>query len=342
MHTLRIVPGVVSIPVPAVVPHVLLGVTPGQSIPRPPSRRYSPATHDNSTARCRRTCRRSLLESAPAMSHHGSSSHRSHRNPRRSVRRVRPRPVMSGPWKHGNVPVIGLVGGIGSGKSTVAGMLASRGAHVLDADAVGHALLDQTPSRESVVRRFGPEVLVARSSDSDTDSARIDRRVLGRIMFRDPRALKDLESILHPRMRRTFEQSIRRVVRRRSHPLVVLDAAVLFEAGWDDLCDATVFVESSAERRGQRVSVSRGWSEADLAARARHQWPLARKRSCSQRVIENYAGLDDLEGQVELCWKDWIRRSRSRARVRPVRPSRPAGPPRRPLPPSRGPLPPPA
>ncbi len=221
------------------------------------------------------------------------------------ARRPAPRRVV-GPWKHGRIPVIGLVGGIGAGKSTVAAALAGRGAAVLDADVVGHALLDQTPSREQVVARFGDEVLDA------SDPSRIDRRRLGRIVFAERESLRALESILHPRMRDTFERAIARFERKRQHEAVVLDAAILFEAGWDDLCDIVAFVEAPRELRQKRVAVSRGWDAATIDARERSQLPLDLKRSRADVVIRNDGDSGSLEADLERLWRQIKLRARSR------------------------------
>src|SRR5262249_14571831 len=114
----------------------------------------------------------------------GPAQHRRQAGPTARPRR--------GPWKRAQLPVIGLTGTIGAGKSRVATELAGLGAFVLDADQVGHALLDQRPARAEVVARFGPSVL-----DSDQPD-RVDRAALGRIVFADPQALRDLEAIVHP------------------------------------------------------------------------------------------------------------------------------------------------
>lgn len=216
------------------------------------------------------------------------------------------------------LPVVGLVGGIGAGKSTVAAALAERGAVVLDADAIGHALLDQTPSRELVVERFGEGVL------DPTDPSRVDRKALGAIVFADPAALKDLERILHPRMRRTFEKAIARASR-RSAQAVVLDAAILFEAGWDDLCDLVVFVDSPRDVRLARLAESRGWTAEQLEARERAQLALDEKRSRADMVVRNDGDASALGQDIEALW----------GRVRPRLRTRPSPPPDRPPPDGR-------
>lgn len=224
----------------------------------------------------------------------------------RYARRPSGQRSLPGPWKNGPVPVVGLIGGIGAGKSRVASGLASRGAAVLDADTIGHALLDQRPARTEVVKRFGQDVLSP--PESEGGDPRIDRNVLGRIVFAEPTARRALESILHPKMRATFEKAIRRVARRQEAPLVVLDAAVLLEAGWDDLCDVIVFVDAPEQVRRARLSESRGWSAADLAARQSAQWPLGRKREQADVILKNNGTAEDLEAQLGPLWKKLLRR----------------------------------
>ncbi len=152
-------------------------------------------------------------------------------------------PCSRGRWKHGSIPVIGLIGGIGSGKSLVSRQLEGFGAAVIDADAVGHALLGVPEIRAQIVEQFGRGVLEGPDADSYMDS-RIDRRALGKIVFADPAARRALEAILHPLMRGRFLEEIDRAVHGGAAGLVVLDAAILLEAGWDDLCDRIVFIDT--------------------------------------------------------------------------------------------------
>jgi dephospho-CoA kinase len=216
--------------------------------------------------------------------------------PRQRRTRIRPeatRPRVAGPWKHGPIPVIGLIGGIGAGKTRVSALLAEQGAFVIDADAVGHALLDQRPVRDQVVARFGKEILHRTPGDGPEDAAEgeasptIDRLALGAIVFADPAALRQLEAILHPKMRRTFERAIARTVRRGRARAVVLDAAILLEAGWDSLCDRILFVDAPRDIRLARLSATRGWSDETLARREAAQWPLDRKRDRADLIVLN-------------------------------------------------------
>jgi len=219
-----------------------------------------------------------------------------------------------GPWKHGPIPVLGLVGGIGAGKSLVAAELAARGASVLDADAVGHALLQQSPARDLVYARFGDEVL--------DPAGLIDRAALGAIVFSHPSARGDLEAILHPRMRKTFERAIGRAQRRGDVPAVVLDAAVLYEAGWSTLCDLAAFVDAPEDQRLARVAAQRGWTAEVLAAREAAQLPLDGKRSRAGLVVRNDAGPDELREQVDALWTRLQTPPRPKSRIGPRRPTR--------------------
>jgi dephospho-CoA kinase len=223
-----------------------------------------------------------------------------------------------GAWANGPIPVIGLVGGIGAGKSLAAAALAERGVRVLDADAVGHALLAQRPARERVVARFGPGVLRADEEGVEGSEPEVDRAILGRIVFADPVARRDLEAILHPAMRKTFERAIARAAR-AGLPGVVLDAAVLYEAGWDRLCDAVLFIDAPRDVRLARLATARGWSAGDLDAREAAQASLDSKRQRADRVLENADSPEALREAVLAWWSSFVpaRPSRGRAPARP-------------------------
>lgn len=219
-----------------------------------------------------------------------------------------------GRWKHGSVAVIGLTGGIGSGKSRVAAILGVRGAHVIDADAVGHQVLAEPDVIDRIEERFGAAVIGLVEGER-----RVDRRALGRIVFADARSRHELESIVHPVMRNRFEATIERAEAAGEASLIVLDAAILFEAGWALLCDKVIFVNAGAAVRLERVARTRGWTERELESREAAQWALPRKREAADWVINNESDEVALEHGIDRM-EQWLREkttwgSRQRAGV---------------------------
>ncbi len=164
--------------------------------------------------------------------------------------------------------VVGLVGRIGAGKSTVARLFAERGATVIDADALAHEVLDDPVVIREVVERFGAGVL--------DDEGHVHRGALAGLVFgRDGAgedSLRALEGIVHPRVRRRVAERLASIRERRaggaSPEFVVLDVPLLVQAGWDDLCDRLVIVDCEESVRRRRLA-SRGWSETQAIARDR-------------------------------------------------------------------------
>jgi len=162
--------------------------------------------------------------------------------------------------------VIGLIGRIGAGKSTVAARFAAHGAGVIDADRIAHEVLEEAEVRQQVVERFGPQVL-----DAD---GRIRRRAVAERVFgpetAHAEALESLEAIVHPRVRRRIAAEL--AARERSagsparHDVVVLDVPLLVQAGWADACDLLVVVECAEPVRRDRLAARR-WSAEEQAAR---------------------------------------------------------------------------
>ena len=190
----------------------------------------------------------------------------------------------------GYIPVVGIVGGIGSGKSSVALEVARlRNVLVIDGDKVGHDLLKAPDVRERIRNEFGKPVFNPDGS--------VNRRQLGRIVFgrsnecRQQKA--NLESILHPRIRRVFEQTISAVRTSGEAEAVILDAAVLLESDWESLCDAVVFIDADRPERLRRVSETRGWDDNELSRREESQFPVEKKRESADYVIDNSRGIEN-------------------------------------------------
>jgi dephospho-CoA kinase len=202
--------------------------------------------------------------------------------------------------------VIGLVGGVAAGKSTAAREFARLGAAVVDGDAIGHELLGAPGVERAIRRRWGAGVFaraerglpVRGRADSPRRAAAVDRAALGRIVFADPRELAALDRILHPRIRREMKRQIAAARGKACVPAVVVDAAVLFEAGWDDLCTAVVFVDSPACDRARRAAAGKGWDRASWRRREIAQISLDKKRQKSDYIIDNSSGVSRLREQV--------------------------------------------
>jgi dephospho-CoA kinase len=193
--------------------------------------------------------------------------------------------------------VIGLVGGVASGKSFVAAELERLGADVLNADRAGHEVLAQEDVKEAIRRRWGDKIF--------DGSEQVNRSALAQIVFAPPpdgpRELTHLEQITHPQI----EILLRQQMRQRTDAgvrAVVLDAPVLFKAGWDTLCDFIVFVEAPREVRLTRAQ-SRGWSEEEFDRRETAQELLPWKRSRADAVIDNGGSARRTAAQVEQLWR---------------------------------------
>ncbi len=177
------------------------------------------------------------------------------------------------------VPVVGLVGGIASGKTFVARQFASLGCEVVDADAIVHDLLGEEAIREEIRETLGEEALDA--------SGRVDRERLGRTVFADPEKRERLEGIVHPPTIERIREAVEAARRRPEAPAVVLDAPLILEKGLDRLCDRIVYIEAEEGVRQARARERRGWDASELARRERTQLPLKSKRARADYVIEN-------------------------------------------------------
>jgi len=191
-------------------------------------------------------------------------------------------------------PVIGLVGGVGAGKSTAAAELVRLGCALVDADAIGHELLRRKVVKRELRRRWGAGVF---SPDGE-----VSRKALAAAVFGSPDDLKALNRIMHPRMRREMERRIAKARRDPNVPAVVIDAAVLLEAGWDDLCSHVVFVRAPACVRARRVHASRGWDRKTWRSRENSQISLDRKAKRCYLAVVNSSSVSHLRRQVRTLF----------------------------------------
>lgn len=192
---------------------------------------------------------------------------------------------------------IGLTGGIGSGKSTVAAFFHELGAFVLDADKIGHAVLCLSEVKKVAEKRWGKHIFA--------NADEIDRRRLASIVFAQNEEgrenLRYLTDITHPLIKARIESEIEHS-RTGGEIVFILDAALLLESHWRKTVDKIVFVEARREIRLARC-LTRGWSEAEFSARENLQLPIEQKRACADWIIENNGDIAETRRQVAAIWK---------------------------------------
>ena len=188
-------------------------------------------------------------------------------------------------------PIIGLAGGIGSGKSTVARLFGEMGGLVLSADEhVREAYSD--PAVRSTLRSWWGDAVFDSSGE-------VDRKVLGRMVFENPEAKRRLEAYIHPIVAQKRQQAMEAAAGDAQVLIYVWDIPLLYEVGLDRDCDAVVFVDSPFEERLKRVKASRGWDEAELLRREKLQLPLDNKRRMSNYIVQNTADVGFARRQVQ-------------------------------------------
>ncbi|MBI5853002.1 MAG: dephospho-CoA kinase [Planctomycetes bacterium] len=195
--------------------------------------------------------------------------------------------------------VIGIVGGIASGKSTVAALFAEAGLETVDADQDARAVVEDPAILSALRARFGAAVV---TDDASPDRAGLDRAALARLVFTDPAARKDLERITHPAIRARILARI--AAAHAAGRSVLLDAPLLLEGPLHERCDAIVFVEASDSTRRTRA-LARGWTAEEWQQRETSQLPLALKRASATATIRNDGALDDTRRQVEQFLAAW-------------------------------------
>jgi len=185
--------------------------------------------------------------------------------------------------------VIGIMGAIASGKSTLAREFGRLGAKVVDADKIGHQVLERPETKRKVRATWGDTVF--------NDDGTVDRKRLGEIVFRDQRELERLSAIVHPPILEALRQEVA-----ASDVPVVLDAALLDEFTLTALCDHLVFVQASDSVRRERAARQRHWPPDEVQRRESFQNPKEAKREKADFVIENDGDLGQLRRNAERVW----------------------------------------
>ncbi|MBX3412308.1 MAG: dephospho-CoA kinase [Pirellulales bacterium] len=195
-------------------------------------------------------------------------------------------------------PVIGLMGGVASGKSLVARQFADLGATVLDGDRAGHAVLRLDEVKAALRERWGSNVF--------DDAGEVNRAAVAQRVFQPTdearRELEFLEGVTHPRIGEMLVSQLQQARDDRDVPAIVLDAPVMLEAGWSEICDKMVYVDARSELRLARAR-QRGWSEADFARREAAQVSLDTKRAKADVAIDNSGTPEETRAQVERFWR---------------------------------------
>ena len=196
--------------------------------------------------------------------------------------------------------VIGILGGVASGKSLVSSELARLGAGVLDADRAGHEVLRMPAIMAAARERWGDDIFGA--------DGQVDRKRLAKIVFspppEGPRQRKYLEELTHPEIGRLLERQAREMSEAGA-VAAILDAPLLLEAGWDKFCGRLIFVDAPRELRLRRA-LARGWSEKEFAVREGVQECLESKRGRADVVVDNSGLPEQTRDQVQRLWHSLV------------------------------------
>ncbi|MBA67167.1 MAG: dephospho-CoA kinase [Chloroflexi bacterium] len=196
--------------------------------------------------------------------------------------------------------VIGLIGGIGSGKSSVSAILNSLGVEVIDADKVGHEAY--TPNSEGwrkVISVFGQDIV---GSENE-----IDRKKLGGIVFSDPSEMEKLNKLMHPIIHNLVEEKIK-LLSNQGVKVVVLEAAILIEANWQDLTDEIWLAKSNQEVVIERVQLRNNFTREEIIKRIQSQMSNDEREKHSDIVIDNNGTIEQLEEKIKTLWQSRVNR----------------------------------
>jgi dephospho-CoA kinase len=186
-------------------------------------------------------------------------------------------------------PIIGILGGIGSGKSTVANQFANLGCAVIEADKIAHEVIEEQSIIDTVSSVFGSDVL---SSDGMIDRSKLAARV-----FEDSEQLEKLQNIVHPPVMETCRRLLHEYVSNPSVPAVILDVPLLLESRQENLCNVLIFVDCPTQQRFQRAA-KKGLTEEQIKKRENFQISLDKKRLIAHYTIKNNSDLSYLTEQV--------------------------------------------
>jgi dephospho-CoA kinase len=192
--------------------------------------------------------------------------------------------------KAGKKPIIGILGGIGSGKSTVAAEFVKLGCGLIDADKIAHELLEKKSVKEKIINLFGRNIL-------DSSEEKISRKKLADIVFTDSEKLSMLNGIIHPLVLKQVEELIEQFNQQNQVKAIVLDMPLLVEVGWEKRCDKLIFVDCEEKKRAERAK-RMDFDKNQLKIREIFQISLDNKATIADNTIVNNSGFSALVKQV--------------------------------------------
>ena len=193
--------------------------------------------------------------------------------------------------------LIGITGSIGAGKSCLVEYFRRRGAAVVDADQIGHRVIEEASVRRQLLEQFGEEII--------DDRGMLDRRQLGRKAFSDRYSYERLNQIVQPELSSMLRKEVEEI-RSGGAQILVVEASVLFEWGDSKVYDAIVVVDADEETRFQRIVRQGRLSREEIEKRSSYQLPASEKRAMADHVISNDGTLADLEDAAENLWRELL------------------------------------
>ncbi len=194
-------------------------------------------------------------------------------------------------WKHGSKPVIGIVGGIGSGKSAIAAQFAQLGCAIIDSDKLSHEAIESPEIKAELLAWLGDAVF--------EPQGRVMRKAVGAMVFSDPQKLARLNGLIHPWIAKHRQQEMAQHLANPAIKAIVWDSPLLLETGLNRECDAVVFVRIPNELRAERVAKTRGWTPEELAKREKSQIPLDKKAVIADYYVDNSGDPSASKQQVQ-------------------------------------------
>ncbi len=188
-------------------------------------------------------------------------------------------------------PIVGLAGGVGAGKSTVAQIMADLGGGVISSDQLSSIEINSPDVRDQIVRWWGQSML--------QPDGTVDRKQVAALVFADPAQRHRLEALIHPRIAVRRADTMQELDSQPKIRFIVIDSPLLYETDLDLMCDAVVFIDADLEVRRERSEKLRGWPEGELSRREKSQQPLDMKRARADHICKNNSNQADLRKQVE-------------------------------------------